>query len=69
MRRNLKVKAKETLSQNTGWFVLFTIIYWTIVWIIGTVPTAVSFVLFPISVLIIIIEIVFIAGAEMAYIR
>lgn len=69
MRRNLKVKAKETLSQNTGWFVLFTIIYWAIVWIIGTVPTAVSFVLFPISVLIIIIEIIFIAGAEMAYIR
>ncbi|WP_016896385.1 DUF975 family protein [Aerococcus viridans] len=69
MRRNLKVKAKETLSQDTGWIVLFTIIYWAIVWIIGTIPTAVSFVFFPISILIMIIEIVFIAGAEMAYLR
>lgn len=69
MRINLKSKAKTMISQNTGWFVLFTIIYWSLVWIIGTIPTAVSFVLFPISILIMIIQLIFLAGAEMAYLR
>lgn len=69
MRRNLKGKAKETLSQHTSWFIIFTIIYWAIAWMISTIPTAISFVLFPISILILIGELIFMAGADMAYLR
>lgn len=69
MRKKLKAKAKYTINQHTGWFVLFTVIYWATIWTIGTIPTLVSFVFFPISILIVIIELIFIAGAEMAYLR
>lgn len=69
MRRNLKEQAKETLNQHTGWFVIFTIIYWAIVWIMSTIPTAISFVLFPISIFIWLGTIIFMAGADMAYLR
>lgn len=69
MRFDLKHKAKTTVKQNTGWFVLFTILYWVAIWLIGSIPMTISIILFPLIFILMVFELVFVAGADMAFLR
>ncbi|RPA60774.1 DUF975 family protein [Aerococcus agrisoli] len=69
MNGDSKQQAKDTLVHNRAWFIIFTLIFAGLYWVLGLVQAAITASIFPVIIVFLLFNLVFFAGTEMVYLR